>query len=116
MANYANWTAYLALYPAGVSQVDFEKYLPEACSRIDILTAGRAKSAENWMLEQLCAAACAAVNAIAQREAMRGLGGVPLQWVKNERYEERYADDAGDVAVERAIVENLRGTGLCGAL
>lgn len=117
MGKYAQWEEYGALYPDGLSQKEFEHALPEAEMWIDVLTAGRAQEVPDWAAEQLRAAVCAAVNRIAQREAARGMGGVPLSVVKNQEYTEQYCvQETGDDAVCSAIRRCLSGTGLIGAL
>lgn len=117
MGKYANWVDYQALYPGGIKQEEFEQALPEAEVWLETLTAGRVQSAPQWARAQITTAACAAVTRIAQREAARGMGGVPLSSVKNGNYSEQYrAGEACDEAVRSAILRALAGTGLIGAL
>lgn len=121
MGRYAAYEHYDALYPAKLTEDQFESYLPSAEEYIDTLTHDRARTATGYKAERVKMAVCAVVGEMAAQEATKNPEGARLQSVSNDGYTETYRTSSGGTAEEaRALRQTamrwLSGTGLMSAL
>ena len=118
MAHIVTWAYYHTLCPQGLDETRFNACLPRAEHVLDIVTGGRARSAEGYKLERAQAAACLLCDAIAEQDAARGEAGPAVASASSEGYSETYRlpeVSGGDGLIRRAA-QLLSGTGLAGAL
>ena len=114
--------AYESLYPNGLSDDAVEALAPSALAYIDVITAGRAQTAEGYKLERVKMAVCAVINEIHAQEAVRSAEGARLVSVSNDGYTETYGSVSVDAskaeaeAIRRTAFKWLSGTGLVSAL
>ena len=120
MGRYANWDDFCALFPGRLSEEEFSAAIGAAEMYIDVLTGGRAETAQGYAMERLKAAACALAEEMAGAKAS-GEGEALLEEVSVDGYREKYRvlDEVVSDMTERwdAIVRRwLRGTGLVSAI
>lgn len=112
-----DYSDYKALYPARLTEEEFNSLLPSARAYMDVVTHNRWQSAAGWKRERAIQALFAAINAMAADQSVRNAQGARLSSVSNDGYTESYASDgAGGAAIRSAALEWLSGTGLVSAL
>ena len=113
---YIDWEWYSSHFPK-LSQKEFEKQLPAAEQKVDILTHYRSKDAAGYKLEQLKACVANMMNMKAELEESGA--GRNVKSVSNDGYSETY-EQVTPEQVEEALRKEcffwLSGTGLMGAL
>ena len=120
MGRYATYEQYDALYPAKLTEDQFESYLPSAEAYIDLITHDRAMSATGYKAERVKKAVCAVIGEMAAQNAGRGADGARLASVSNDGYTETYGA-AGSAQNENDMLRSvamhwLSGTGLMSCL
>lgn len=107
---------YTKLYPDpnGLTEEQFENYLPSAAAYIDVITHNRATAAKGYKAERVKQAVCAVVREMARQDAARNAQGVRLSSVSNDGYTENYALGAQSdgECIRAAAMRYLSGTGL----
>lgn len=111
-----NYADYKALYPARLTEDEFESLLPSASAYMDVVTHNRWQSAEGWKRTRAVQALFAIINEMAAAQSISNGKGARLQSVSNDGYSESYAADTDGTAIRRAAHEWLSGTGLVSAL
>lgn len=120
MGRYATYEQYDALYPAKLTEDQFESYLPSAEAYIDLITHDRAMSATGYKAERVERAVCAVIGEMSAQAATQNEQGARLTAVSNDGYSESYGA-AGSADTEGAQLRSvafrwLSGTGLVSAL
>lgn len=119
---YAKYSDYIALYPAGLSEDDYEQYAPSAEAYIDVITHNRAEYATGYKRDRVTQAVCAIANEMHAVDSAKGESGARLTSVSNDGYTESYAGtaaasaDAEGAAIRQIAMRWLSGTGLVSAL
>ena len=107
---------YLALYPDpdGLTEEQFENYLPSAAAYIDVITHDRAADAKGYKAQRVKWAVCAVVREMAMQDAARNAQGVRLSSVSNDGYTENYAHStqSDGECIRASAMRYLSGTGL----
>ena len=121
MGGYVEYDYYDSLYPAKLTEEQFDMYLPSAEAYIDLITHNRAKSATGYKAERVERAVCAVIGELAAQDASKSAGGARLQSVSNDGYTETYRAASGGTAEEAHAIRQtamrwLSGTGLVSAL
>ena len=121
MGRYATYEQYDTLYPAKLTEDQFESYLPSAEAYIDLITHERAQCATGYKAERVKKAVCAVIGEMAAQDASKSAGGAHLQSVSNDGYTETYRTAFGGTAEEAHAIRQtamrwLIGTGLVSAL
>ncbi len=107
---------YLALYPDpdGLTEDQFENWLPSAAAYIDVITHNRAAAAEGYKAERVKRAVCAVIREMAAQDAAKNAQGVRISSVSNDGYTESYAGgtQSDGECIRSAAMRYLSGTGL----
>lgn len=113
---YLNWEWYSSHFPK-LTQEEFERRLPAAEMKVDILTHHRAGKVSGYKLEQVKACVSNLMNRTAELEAAGA--GQNVKSVSNDGYSETYEQVTPEQVEETLRCECftwLSGTGLMGAL
>ena len=113
---YIDWEWYSSHFPK-LAEDEFERRLPGAELKVNILTHYRAQSAEGYKLDQVKACVANLLNRTAELEETGA--GKNVKSVSNDGYSETYEQVTAE-QVEEALRKEcffwLSGTGLMGAL
>ncbi len=113
---YIDWDYYNANFPK-LTREEFDRLLPQAEMRIEVLTHLRCQGAAGYKLDRVKAAVANLINALADQEAAGAGSGVTS--VSNDGYSESYINttrEAADSELRGVCFQWLSGTGLMGVV
>lgn len=113
---YIDWDYYNANFPK-LTREEFDRLLPQAEMKIEVLTHLRCQGAAGYKLDRVKAAVANLVNALADQEAAGAGSGVVS--VSNDGYAESYVNttrEAAEQELYNVCFQWLSGTGLMGVL
>lgn len=121
MVTYVDYAYYDTLYPAKLTEDEFDTYLPSAEAYIDMITHDRAMSATGYKAERVKKAVCAVIGEMASQDGSKSANGARLQSVSNDGYTETYRTAPVSAAEEARVIRQtamqwLSGTGLVSLL
>lgn len=114
---YIDWEYYDSLFPDKLSTDDFEKLLPQAELKIEVMTHMRCQGVSGYKLERVKAAVANLVTTMCEQDQTRDRKGIAS--VSNAGYSESYLNvtaEQDEAELEKVCCKWLSGTGLMGAL